>query len=422
VHERSLTLFASLESVRCQSIQNIEVIVAGDGATTDVRETIEAFAHRDLRFRVLYFDKEAGRGERNRDRAVRSASSERIFYIDDDDLWLPNHIEVLGPWLDTTDIVNTPIWAVLGSGKLGVLPGNYGSKLLRELLAQRTLKLIHDTHLAHRKDAYMRLPGGGWETDAEGRPVLNLLSQFAADQSLTWTSIPDMTALSFSSPPRWHYTETQRLVELLEWLPNTQSPTAQASFPPKATLVPFLFELASRIPPSGQKGLIKYFDQFCIQIVAGDLRGTTSVLADDNTMVFELTSEQLRDADTAFELIQGIAKDKKAVRKVLLDFAEVPHGKESRAWEVCTLLLQNFRVEESIRITKQIEAHIPRRNALRHLLLAYLYFKKGETDSTQNHLDNARVYCEDFSLEYKSLQSHISAAHPMRGMLRRLFR
>jgi hypothetical protein len=413
VHKRSLSLFASLQSVRSQSIEDIEIIVAGDGVTEDVAKSVEAFTRRDHRIRFLNQEKAPGRGERNRDRAVRAARSDRIFYIDDDDLWLPNHIQVLSRYLDDLDVVNTPIWSVQPSGVLAMLPGNYGSRTLRRLLAQRALKLVHDTHLAHRRSTYLGLNGGGWVEDTEGRPVLRLLSQFAEDESIAWGSIPDVTALSFSSPPRWRYSEAERLVELMDWLPRTQSPQAPVSLPPTASLAHFLLEVALQLPPSGTQDLLEYLAGFDIRLtVEGHTRNQDST---GPILTLNLTPTQLRHASAVMELLQGSARDENVITEIVLDVAESPHGKESMAWHVCNYLTAALDIDDAIQIVRTIRAIGARREALRNLLLAQLYFKNEEQQKAVEYLSTAADHSQDFTLEYQALRHQMSAIRSANG-------
>lgn len=413
VHKRSFCLFASLQSVRSQSIEDIEIIVAGDGVTEEVAKSVESIARRDHRIRFLNQKKAPGRGEQNRDRAVRAARSNRIFYIDDDDLWLPNHIQVLSRHLDDLDVVNTPIWSVQPSGALAILPGNYGSRTLRKLLAHRAVKLVHDTHLAHRKSTYLRLNGGGWVEDTEGRPVLRLLSQFAKDQSVAWGSIPDMTALSFSSPPRWRYTEVERLVELMEWLPRSQAPQAPVSLPPAASLAPFLLGTALQLSPSDTQDLFEFFAGLDIQLLVGD--HAPSEDRTGPTLALKLTSTQFRHASAVMELLQGNVPEENMLAETLLDLVESPHGTQSMAWHVCNYLTKALDIDGAIHIVRKVRGYGDRREALRNLLMAQLYFKNEEHNMALDYLSTARNHSQDFALEYQTLRHQISTLRSVCG-------
>src|SRR5687767_9440190 len=107
--DRSSTLPFALASVQAQTEKAIEIIVVLDGATPACRDIATAAARGDGRVRVMDLAKDPGHGEYNVDLAVSSSASGRIFYIDDDDLWLPRHVERLLPCLEQADIVDSRI-------------------------------------------------------------------------------------------------------------------------------------------------------------------------------------------------------------------------------------------------------------------------------------------------------------------------
>jgi glycosyltransferase involved in cell wall biosynthesis len=82
---------ATLGSVLAQTMPPREVIVIDNGSTDGSVEAVQAIA--DARVRLLH---EAQRGPGPaRNRGIAEASGEWIAFIDADDLWAPNHLEVL---------------------------------------------------------------------------------------------------------------------------------------------------------------------------------------------------------------------------------------------------------------------------------------------------------------------------------------
>lgn len=215
-HDRATTLGYTVRSALHQSIADVEVLIAGDGCTPVVRQVAEALVREDRRVRFLDLPKTPYRGAANRDHAVRAARADRIFYSDDDDLLLPHHVEVLGAALDRADIVDTPVASVdlEGGIHLGLL--NSGSPLQRQLLAEGRLKGVFDTHLAHRKSAYVDRPAA-WLAATDHRVVLHMLRGFAADQQLRWETLQRVTALSFHGAARVAMPPDARAAELASW-------------------------------------------------------------------------------------------------------------------------------------------------------------------------------------------------------------
>lgn len=98
---------ATLGSVLSQTLAPREVIVIDNGSTDGSVEAVQAIA--DARVRLLH---EALRGPGPaRNRGIAEASGEWIAFIDADDLWAPNHLEVLDAL-----IARHPDCPLVGSG------------------------------------------------------------------------------------------------------------------------------------------------------------------------------------------------------------------------------------------------------------------------------------------------------------------
>ncbi len=82
----------SVRSVFEQSVPANEVIVVNDGSRTEERAALDALAAR-YPFRIL--DKENGGQGSARNAGVAASTSEYICFLDQDDFYLPNHIETL---------------------------------------------------------------------------------------------------------------------------------------------------------------------------------------------------------------------------------------------------------------------------------------------------------------------------------------
>jgi glycosyltransferase involved in cell wall biosynthesis len=219
--DRASTLAASINSIRAQTVQNIEIVVSGDGASAEVRAIALRLAETDARIVFHDFPKAPKRGGENRDRAVRLAKSERIFYCDDDDLLLPRHIETLGPLLDHYDAADSAPAFVSSSGSLQIGLVNHERGAMREALAAATAKTAFDTHFAHRKSAYQRL-GSPWALNGNAI-AQDFFQKFAADASLRWRSVPTVTALSFNGRSRQHLLPKARQNEIEYWQKNLGS-------------------------------------------------------------------------------------------------------------------------------------------------------------------------------------------------------
>lgn len=93
VYNGRLWVEQALHSVLAQSLQPDEIIVIDDGCTDDSIELVRAIAHDEPRIRVVTQVNAGQSAARNL--AISMCESEWIALIDQDDLWYPNHLEVL---------------------------------------------------------------------------------------------------------------------------------------------------------------------------------------------------------------------------------------------------------------------------------------------------------------------------------------
>ena len=224
--DRSSTLPLALESVQQQTVRDIEILLVLDGATQACRDIAEAAARNDARVRVLDLPKGRGAGKGNVDLAVNEARAERIFYTDDDDLFLAYHIEKLGPLLDSADIADSRIASAGLHQDLNLAPCSTSKTHPRKLLAEGIHKTIFDTHFAHTKSAYARF--ANWDLDGKtsARPVWDFMVGFAGNPDCTWTCIEEVTAISLHGANRRWMTPNERTTEIAAWWETIKNPTA----------------------------------------------------------------------------------------------------------------------------------------------------------------------------------------------------
>jgi glycosyltransferase involved in cell wall biosynthesis len=91
-YNRTIQLKEALQSIRMQSYQNIEVIVVNDGHE-DVGEVIRESGLEESGRTILYLDGHSNSGpSAARNRGLQAATGEITAYLDDDDVFHPNHI------------------------------------------------------------------------------------------------------------------------------------------------------------------------------------------------------------------------------------------------------------------------------------------------------------------------------------------
>ncbi len=106
-------LFDQLESLRAQSYTNWSILARDDGSTDSTLEILRAFSQKyPERFRLLEDDMSGQGAKSNFARLLEHASAPYVMFCDQDDVWMPNKIEVLMQKmlrLETSMGSNTPI-------------------------------------------------------------------------------------------------------------------------------------------------------------------------------------------------------------------------------------------------------------------------------------------------------------------------
>ena len=82
----------TLESVLSQTYENWECIIVNDGSTDNTEEIAKKWCEKDARFR--YFYKENSGASDTRNLGIKKARGEYIAFLDADDLYMPNFLEI----------------------------------------------------------------------------------------------------------------------------------------------------------------------------------------------------------------------------------------------------------------------------------------------------------------------------------------
>ena len=212
-HDHGPLLALAVRSALGQTVQDLEVIVIGDGADEATRITGQALAAGDERVRFLDNPKGPRLGEIHRPAAIASSSAPAILYLSDDDLWLPEHVAHVLELLDGHDVANAlSVWI----GPTGVAQHStidLADEWHRaEVVAGRQTPSL--TVMAHTRDWYDGLPYG-WRTTPDGIPTDSWMwRQLLADPACRARSGFVPTIVHLPSPQRRDMTPEQRLEEL----------------------------------------------------------------------------------------------------------------------------------------------------------------------------------------------------------------
>lgn len=168
--DRGPILEYSVGSVLKQSETDWELFIVGDGLVESSAVIAKEIAEKDSRIRFFEFEKDSSRGELNRHKLLSDeAEGEIVCYLCDRDLYLSNHISVMYDLLKKHDIGHSLPVIVAQNGTLRLLRKalDHSRKGHRREILRRG-KNLPLTLLAHRMDAYKKLPHG-WRKTPPGR-------------------------------------------------------------------------------------------------------------------------------------------------------------------------------------------------------------------------------------------------------------
>jgi glycosyltransferase involved in cell wall biosynthesis len=113
-YNRATRLERTLESLVAQTHTDFEVIVCDDGSTDNTKEVTESFKNR-LQLQYLWGENWGGPA-RPRNLGITAAQAEWICFLDSDDWWYPNKLEVVSGYLDNSDVIYHDL-DIISSGK-----------------------------------------------------------------------------------------------------------------------------------------------------------------------------------------------------------------------------------------------------------------------------------------------------------------
>jgi hypothetical protein len=209
------TVRLAVASVLAQTVEDFELFLVGDGVP-DVTREIAAELGADPRFRFFDNPKGPRHGEIHRHAALGEARGQIVCYLSDDDLWLPDHLEVMAGLLEVADFAHTLPVRVETDGRLGAWVVDLEVQADRELLLGGENRIPLSCS-GHTMAAYRSLPHG-WRTTPNGVPTdLYMFQQFLAEPWVRALSGTRATYLHFASPARVGWSLDERVAEMLAW-------------------------------------------------------------------------------------------------------------------------------------------------------------------------------------------------------------
>ena len=101
VHNGSKFLHEAIDSALTQTYENFEIILWDNHSTDNTREVVKSYS--DQRIKYFYSKEFTSLGEA-RNRAIKKSSGELIAFLDSDDIWMPNKLELQIPMFNNRDV------------------------------------------------------------------------------------------------------------------------------------------------------------------------------------------------------------------------------------------------------------------------------------------------------------------------------
>jgi glycosyltransferase involved in cell wall biosynthesis len=215
-HDHAARLPYALRCAQEQTIEDIQIVVIGDGVGDDTRDAIAPVLRNDPRVQFLDRPKAGRTGEPHRHAVVSQTDAPIVGYLGDDDLMAPDHVATMIEALASADVAASIPTNVAPDGTVHWPAIDDREQRWVEAMT-RGARGITLTRFTHTAEAYRRLPEG-WATTPTGWPTdVYMFLKFATQPWCRVTRPDHITTLKFVSLSRTEMSEDERNAEMKEW-------------------------------------------------------------------------------------------------------------------------------------------------------------------------------------------------------------
>lgn len=223
-HNRADVLGLAIASVLAQTEPDFELLIVADGCTDSTLDVIAEF--KDPRIRLFDLPKAPHFGYANRNIALSEAKGRLIAYMAHDDLLLPDHLELMGNLLDSSNVswgYSRPLW-VSTDGIVVPFCVNLNLSDERQYFLEQH-NTIPASCVVHTRGALER--AGFWPEDIASAADWELWKRIIKDGSGNIAFLRKPTTLHFSA--NWKSSRHSRMKEVqtllsiadhAEWWPD----------------------------------------------------------------------------------------------------------------------------------------------------------------------------------------------------------
>jgi GalNAc5-diNAcBac-PP-undecaprenol beta-1,3-glucosyltransferase len=216
-HDHGAAVRHSVGSALRQTVADIELFIVGDGMPDEAREVAIELERSDERVRFVDNPKGETRGEAHRNTVLGQVTAPYVFYLSDDDLWLPEHLSSMIATFQVTgaDFVHSvPVWR-MGDGSWYRWIVDLAQPRYRQLMFEHRNRVPLSCG-AHTLEAYRRLPHGWRPAPPERWTDEWMWMQFAEQDGMTFACSRLPTALNFPGSVRSDWSNERCAAELAE--------------------------------------------------------------------------------------------------------------------------------------------------------------------------------------------------------------
>ncbi|MBD8524478.1 glycosyltransferase family 2 protein [Pseudomarimonas arenosa] len=381
------TLHVSIASVRAQHFRDWEMVVIGDGAPDRSAEIIEAIRAEDARISAVWQPKSERFGELYRDPIIRASTAEFVLHLSDDDVWLPEHIDLMLELLEHAEWVNqAPLRVAVSGEDAEWWPVNHGTPSMRAACQRRAPLSAGINYVGYRREAYLRLPEG-WTCApwSAGTSDVYMWSKFFHDPALVVASAASTSAIKFPSTvgSRKGRSPTQRMAEIAPWLARCAEAGLSERLRRAGSVGARMVQLMSVHRAGNTDTLNQAFASCGLLPAAPDARPQVAV--NGEPMLLPLSERQREEAAQAWRFLrvaEGVERAPDTIDAML--------GTDPNEWLYKAQILAMFQSGDSVlRVLAPFLQRFPDRPAALSLQLETLA-KSGQLDAARQRLDEIK--------------------------------